>query len=284
MNRYVRGALEWAVGYEGSTRSAAILRIFMVVLLWARHTKHHLFYEAVEDPVHAAFTVIFFLGAALVLIGLFTRVSLPVTTLGLLFWHFYSIKTLGYSLGSTEYIDYVFVGLSLTDCGRSFSVDRYLAVRRARQRGEPPPPERGAVWGLRIVCWHACMMYFWGAYNKTDLQWVRGERMERYFMHYYGTSDYPAWLGFPWLMRAGALTVLVLEYSLAFGLWFRAARRYLILPGVLMHFGMYWFLPAYHISWLMVLMYLAFIPVDDVHRFLDDQLGSGQVSLEGTGS
>jgi hypothetical protein len=41
----------------------------------------------------------------------------------------------------------------------------------------------------------------------------------------------------------------------------------------LMHLGMYAFLPAYHISWHMWMAYLAFVPADQVHNFLEEQFG-----------
>jgi hypothetical protein len=244
-----------------------------VTLLWARHTKDHLFFSIFNDPAHLAFSVVFFFAAAFMFVGLFTRTATAVTSAGLLLWHFYSIRIFGRPVGSTEYIIYLFVGLTFTDCGRSLSVDRYRAIRLARTRGLPIPTEVGSVWGLRIICWHVTMMYFWGAYDKSDIQWLAGERMERYWINYYGTSDS---LRSPWVSivaKLSAVGVVALEYALAIGLWFRIGRRYLFLPGALMHLGMYAFLPAYHISWHMWMAYLAFVPADQVHNFLEEQFG-----------
>jgi len=262
------------VAYEGSTRGAAIIRILFPFIIWSRWAGDHLFYKTVDDPIHLLFAVGFFLGGALMVVGLFTRVSVGVMALTMSAWHLY----FGHELGMQKALMSVnlwtpVVGLFFTDCGRSLSVDRWLAVRRAKARGEPPPSERGSLWGLRLIAWQVTMMYFWGAFDKTDAQWLAGERMERYWMNFYGSSDYPSWPGARLLLLSSAIGTVVLEYALAVGLWFEKPRRWLWLPGVLMHFSMYIFLPAFQITWQMILCYLAFIPGDRAHDFIDELLG-----------
>lgn len=256
------------VGLRGSTRSAALLRVFSAMILWDRHTKTNLLYLSLDDPLHTAFAAVFFVGPALMILGLFSRLATWVTTLAVVGWSGYVVYVLHQHRPIEAFVLYPLVGVCFTDCGGSYSLDRVLAVRRARREGRPPPPERGSVWGLRLVALHISTLYFFAAVDKSDLAWLQGERMERFFLRYYWTSDYPSFWGFHPAMVALAIFTVVLEYLLSFGLWFRLGRRWLLAPAVLMNLGFYSLLPAGQIVWHAWLCYLAFFPPDEFHELL----------------
>ena len=67
---------------------------------------------------------------------------------------------------------------ALTPCDESYSLDRWLAVRRAWQSGHTPPPEQGNLWGLRLIVVQLTMMYFWSAINKIQPDFASGDRLE----------------------------------------------------------------------------------------------------------
>jgi len=266
--------IAWAVAYEGSTRSAAILRICLPYLIWGRWARNHIFYETVGDPLHFVFSVGFFVGGAMMLIGLYTRFSVAVVALVMSVWHLYYGHELGISKAITSVNLWTpVVALMFTDCGKSLSVDRWLAVRRARREGRPLPSERGNVWGLRLIAWQLSMMYFWAAFDKTDMHWLSGARMERYWTHWYGTSDPPTQWWFRPMILCASIGTTILEYILCFALWFRVGRRWLLIPGLLFHFLIYITLPAFTIGFQVMVCYLAFVPVDQFRRWSDDLLG-----------
>ena len=160
--------------------------------------------------------------------------------------------------------------IALTQSERSYSVDRWLAVRRARRLGVQPPSERGNLLGLRLIALQVATVYFWGAFDKTGLGWFNGSRVEQILMVKYTGSDYPDWpLFHEASVLLGAATVL-LEYALAFGLFLPRLRRFLMPLGVLFHGSLYFVVPVKTFSTTMILLYLAYLEPDDVHRALDD--------------
>jgi hypothetical protein len=162
---------------------------------------------------------------------------------------------------------------AFTPCGRSYSLDRWLAVRRAERAAKEPPAERGNVWGLRLVALQVCLVYFFAAYDKSNLAFLSGERMEHYLMWYYLGSHYPGWPGFHSLMMIASVFTVALEYALAFGLLVPRARRWLVPAGLALHASFYVILPVATYSLTMVTLYLALFDPDAVHRVLDRMQG-----------
>ncbi len=274
----VRAVLDRLTHLEGSTRTAALIRIGIMPIVWWRYGKHHMFFNSLQPAddfsLRAFMAIALMIFGFLLWIGLFTRVAAPVVAVMMTVWHFHY----GHHEGIRDAFMAVnywapIVGLVFTDCGKSFSVDRWLAIRRAQREGKPLPEERGSVWGLQLIAFQVSMMYFFGAVDKSDWQWLAGERMERYWMYFYGTSDYPEVWGFHLVMVLGAVGTVIFEYALAVGLWFDKTRKWLIAPGIAMHWGMYVCLPAFQISFQMILCYLAFLPPDRAHGMMETMFG-----------
>ncbi len=125
--------------------------------------------------------------------------------------------------------------LALTPCGRSYSVDRYLAVVRAEKSNQPPPEERGNLLGLRLMVVQLTVLYFFSALDKTNFGFLSGARLEHIFLYYLFGFRLSRAAGFAWLAMLVAMVVVVLEYALAFGLPFERTRRYMLLPGLAFH-------------------------------------------------
>lgn len=207
------------------------------------------------------------------LLGLWTRAAVPATAAvvgsmylyGTLFpqanrWHAHHTYLLVAAV----------VYLTLTPSERSYSLDRWLSVRRARRLGIEPPEERGNLLGIRLIALQLAAIYFWGAFDKTNAGWLDGSRMEQIMMAKYTGSDYPSQ---PWFhataVLAGLGTVIV-EYVLSFGLFLRRARGVLMPIGALFHGALYFVLPVSTFSTTMLLLYLAYFDQDDVHRIIDE--------------
>lgn len=273
-----RRGVSWALDYEGSTRSSALMRIALAATAWTRWADELLYYRG-DDGAYVLLSTAFFLSTTLMFAGLWSRVSTlaaGVTTLTM-YWYF------GHALGRepwTHHHTYILAfGIflsSLTPNGRSYSVDRWLAVRRATKAGTPIPPEWGNLWGVRLVCIQLSALYLWTAIDKTHLGFLSGDRLEHYLMWYYLGSDYPEIPGFHALMTMTAVGTTALEYALSIGLWFPRPRRVLVPLGLALHGGFYVLLPVATYTVTMWALYLAIFDPGAVHRVLE--LISGHVT------
>ncbi len=160
--------------------------------------------------------------------------------------------------------------IALTPCGRSYSLDRWLALRRALKSGLPPPPEIGNLWGLRLTAIQLSMVYFWTAYEKLYWGFLSGDRMELLAYNYYAGYDYASIPGFSAFCFVIAIATVILEFLLAFGLYIPKFHKYLMPAGIVLHVLFYILLPIRTFTLTMILLYLAFIPAASVHRFINN--------------
>lgn len=163
--------------------------------------------------------------------------------------------------------------LALTPCGASLSVDRLLRVRAAERAGAPLPAERGPLWATWLICLQVSAVYFWGAVDKTYGAWLDGQRMEHIAMYFYTGSQRPTQPLFAPLMTAIAIGTVALEYYLAVGLWIRRWQRFTIPLAIAFHLLIYITVPVATFSLTMCLLFLLFLPPDDVHAAVDRVLG-----------
>lgn len=274
---------DWAVSSYGSSRSSALIRIGIALLFWSRFAGELLLYMN-QSAVGLFISANFFIATTLLLIGYHSRVAAIWTGLVGFVLYFYFGHELGREPWTHHHIYLLSMAallLALTPCGRSFSLDRYLAVGRAERDGTTPPPEHGNLWGLRLIVLQLSLLYFFSAFDKTSLAFLSGARIEHIFLWYYSGSDYPAFPGLPALAMVTAAAVVLLEYALAFGLPFRRTRRYLVWAGLAFHVVIYVTLPVFTFSATMILLYLAYFDADDVDRVIRRLLGLGPGATTG---
>ena len=269
----------WAVETEGSSRSSALIRIGLAMLLWSRYARE-LGLWSVTSIADLLLSVSFFVATTMMFLGLFTRFAVIWSAIIALIMFYYFGMLLDREPWTHHhtYLLAVATGLcALTPSGRSYSVDRWLALRRAERGGEPPPPEHGNLWGLRLIALQMSALYFFTAYDKSNWLFLSGARLEHLYVLFYG--DYPEWPGFHQLAMAAAAFVVVLEYALAFGMLHATMQRYLVLPGIALHAVFYVMLPVYTYSATMILLYLAYFDADKVHSVIDRLSPSGRDTL-----
>jgi len=267
----------WALETEGSTRSAALLRIGLVITMWARWSDELLPLKHLSDG-RWPMCVVYFVVTTFALIGLWTRIFVPLAAASALYLVYYVGHVKGvtaYAHHHTTLLAWAMVWLALTPCGKSYSVDRWLALRR----GEAPE-ERGNLWGLRLMSLQVAAVYFWTAMAKCDRGFLSGARLANYAMKFYsGSSAIDEGALHVAFVVAAWMTVL-LELSLAFGLFFRASRRWLVVPGLVLHGVFYVMLDVNTFTVTMWLMYLSFYEADDVHRLIDAVAGARALPRE----
>ncbi|CDX59053.1 conserved membrane hypothetical protein [Mesorhizobium plurifarium] len=268
----------WAVDTEGSSRSSALIRIGLAMLFWSRWAGELLLYRD-QSPIGLFLATNFFVATALLFVGYHSRVAAVWTGLvGLAMYYYF-----GFQLGRepwTHHHTYLLAVaallIALTPCGRSYSLDRYLAVMRAERASLAPPAERGNLWGLRLIVVQLSVLYLFAAFDKSNYAFLSGARIEQIFLWYYAGSDYPA--GLAWPAAIVSVAVVALEYCLALGLPFRRSRRYLVLPGLAFHAIIYLTLPVYTFSATMALLYLAYFDADAVDKVIARLQGTGSVA------
>jgi hypothetical protein len=272
----LRRFYDWAILAEGSTRALGILRIGLVALLWDRWGGDFLLYHHVATPGTLAVAISFYLSTFVLLFGLWSRFAaawVAGTMLTVFYWMGIVHKVESYTHHHVFLLVCYAAFLALTPCGASFSVDRWLAVRRAEKAGIAPPPERGPLWGQRLIALQVSSLYFWAAYDKCTRAFISGERMQHIILSRYGSSDPIGIPHFELLMQVCALSTIAIEATLAFGLWVPRLRLPLLLLGAVFHGMLYVLLPVGPFSATIVLMYLAFFDADEVHRAIDRMLG-----------
>ncbi|HJK96230.1 MAG TPA: HTTM domain-containing protein [Polyangiaceae bacterium LLY-WYZ-14_1] len=265
---WLRAVTRW----EASTRSLAVLRIGLGLLFWAEYCRVLSPFRT-PDPRLAILGPIALVAAGTFAAGWFTRASGAVLgTLFLIFFFYFGLE-LGMTKAFVHHHSYLLlVAILLVALGpssRSLSFDRW----RARRRGASSP-ERGPQWTLGLLRYQVALMYFWAAVNKTHWAFLSGSRLSQMFAKSFGDSD---GLPVPYsdeLAAIGGTGTVLLEYALAFGLWFAGPRRILVPLGILFHAAIHLSFPVGTFSVTTCLLYLAFYPPDEVHRNIDELLGS----------
>jgi hypothetical protein len=253
-----------AVSRPGSTRHLALLRWGLVAAAWSEWAYVRLLYKA-ETWVELLVSVAFFAGTAMAFVGWFTRAGMflaggaamaLVYGYGLfgdvdIYWHHHS-KVLAHALFLS----------ALLPLGNSWSVDRWLAVRRAGLRGEPAPSADGDLWATRLVCVAEAVVWFWGAVDKLEWRFLSGDRMLQIIFGYYSMmADLAPYLA-P-VLAVSSIATVALEFALPLGMWFRRFRPYLLPCAVLLHSAFYVILPVGSFSATMIVMLLAWVDPEE---------------------
>ena len=272
-----RRLFAWCVQTEGSSRSSALIRIFLVLIIWTRWGSELLLYRNLDTPAYLILSLSYFASTTLMLLGVFSRASTLWAGLTTLSMYYYFGVELGREPWTHHHIYLLAFATflcALAPCGRSYSLDRWWALRRAEKAGLPPPREWGNLWGLRLIALQLSLIYLFTAYDKTAASYFNGDRMEGFLLRYYLGSDMPRWPGFHELMAAIGSGTVALEYALGVGMLFAFTRRWLVIPGLLLHAGFYVLLPIVTFSATMFVLYLAYFDADTIHALIDRLSGN----------
>jgi hypothetical protein len=215
---------------------------------------------ALTSAVHAVLVV----SLALALVGCFTRTALWIAAPLYLWWWgtYYSFGAVHH--GRITVVVALFV-LAVAPSGGAYSVDSWLARRRAARLGAPASAagrDELAGWALRVMMVLVVGAYLLAAYSKlrvTGPGWVKGGALEAVMIKN-GTPAAMLLVRHLWLVYAMAALTLVLEGT-AWLLFFRGRiRDAYVVAAVLFHIGT---LLVLNISFLgLVAAYLAFYDLE----------------------
>jgi len=264
--------IDWGIGTIGSSRSSALIRIGLVFIIWARFAADEELFEH-ELGWRTVFSILFYVSTVTMLIGYKARIStFIVGILIMTIYNYFGLRLHEMTVSSHMYWLVIAPLLcALAPCDKSYSLDRWLAVRHARERGLTPPPEQGNLWGLRLIVVQLTMMYFWTAVDKVKIDFITGYRLEGIFAFFYVNQIDIA--NYAFVLVVLSWMVMLLEFALSFCMPFPKTRRYLVIPGLLLHSVFYLLLPVKTYSITIILLYLAYFDANKVHRIIDELNG-----------
>ncbi len=238
---------------EASSRLPALLRIGLAVIALARFGDEML---PTHDhrPGALAARLVFYLSTLAMLAGYRGRLACVVSGAAQLVMTTLHHHT--YLLAMETLL------LALTPCDRSYSADRWLALKAG-----DAPPERGPSYGLTLMALQLSAVYLWGIVHKLEPLYLRGVRLEHILRYYQLGSDevaVPAWL---W--AALALAVVAIEAVLLVGLWIRRWHRWVMPLGIAFHGALYYALRVDTFTAQVWLLYLTYVDPDAIHRGID---------------
>jgi hypothetical protein len=180
-------------------------------------------------------------------------------------------KVHGYPGWSSHHIYILVVSvclLALSPCGRSFSWDRYRALAQARDARDIPP-EHGDLWPQRLIALQLAALYFWAAVDKTNWSFLSGQRLEEAFIWSFTGRALEPLISLGAILAVLSIIVVVVEYFLAFAIFVRRWQAFVLPLGLALHAAFYVLLPVNTYSATVMVLYLALLDPDAVHRFLD---------------
>ena len=134
-NRLWDQFVRWGVHTRGSSRSSALIRIGLVFIIWARFAAEGQFFEH-QIGWRPVFWIVFYVFTLAMLIGYKSRISTFIVGVLVMFIYDYFGLFLG-ELQVSSHMYWLGIGpllCALTPCGRSYSLDRWLAMRRNTPR------------------------------------------------------------------------------------------------------------------------------------------------------
>ena len=278
--RAISELLVWCTERQGSTRAVGLLRIALALIILARYGREVGFFAAQSSGYFLLGMYLFAL-TGLMLVGYCTRAATALTAATLVVMYFVFGHLPG-QFGWNSHHSYLLmisvIFLSCTPCGRSYSLDRYLAVRRAELAGVTPPAEFGRLWATCLIGLQMSALYFWTAVDKTDWAFLSGQRLEQIMVWHYSGRPLEEVVLWPPFLVAASVSVVIVEYFLAFAIHVRKLQWLAIPIAIALHAVFYVMLPVDTYSITMIVLYLVVVRPEVVHEFMDRMQGNAPVT------
>ena len=218
----------------------------------------------VQDPASVRAFVAATAGAAVLFtLGWRTRAAGILLYLGLLSIHHRNMPT---NCGPDNLLLIMVFYLMLGPSGAAYSLD---ARRAARRRGTPAEPLI-VPWAQRLIQLHLCLIYFNTAVLKCNgSTWLGGTAMHFVLNNpEIGRFDLSALCRYPLVINLLTHAGLLIEFALAFLLWFRPTRTWAALGGICLHAGVLVVVNVPLFGELMTACYLTFLEPDELDTLL----------------
>lgn len=224
----------------------------------------HLNLFAVWPQTNAAIDLYFLLGlgcAALLTLGLFTQAS-SVAVYGLLVS--LDHRNIFILNGGDAMLRVSAFLLIFAPAGGALSVDRLLRILKGR---EGPTPPRRSPWAQRLLQIQLSFAYLAAFYAKAQgTMWIDGTALS-YVLRLEEFRRFPV----PAVHSLAAIKLLTwsvmgIEFAAGALVWFKELRYFILVIAALMHFGIDYSMNIPLFEWVMMAMYVTFIPPWDLRR------------------
>lgn len=244
-------------------------------------------YYHVEDPkwiwvIHLSIMVVMLLFT----VGLWTRVTSVLTWIGSLMY-LHRIMQPGMLFGMDTMTNIGLFYLMFAPCGAALSLDRWLQLRRERQRlgdkyvSQPPQPRVSATFATRLLQINFCLIYFAAGTSKLmGTSWWNGTAPNGFLLNYsfapFDVYYYVVFLNtlvkhrFLWELfcAIGVVGTLFLELGFPFLVWNRHSRWFMVCGSVVFHTMIALLMGLVTFSLMMLVLLLAFVPPEAVRQTL----------------
>lgn len=266
---------------QASTRAVSLVRILIVLLVLVKWGEDAAFFSAAA-PGLVLISPLFFLCCTLALVGWRTKPAILGLSIILALFYFGYGKVLGVHEWAHHHSYMLFLVVALLNgapCEKSYSIDRWLALKRASACGTPAPKERGFTWAQDLIVLQMGALYCWTAIDKTEWRFLNGERLERIFEWAYGGHPAYDFLTQPWLLGLASTSVVIIEYFLAFSVIAKRFKRPTFIIALCLHAAFYFLLKVDTYSATMIVLYLLYADPDRLHRAIDALHGHAAPAL-----
>jgi hypothetical protein len=260
---------------EGSTRAVAVLRV-LVTLAFITRFSGELRWFSHPGMWWTVATLSFIGSTTLFLLGWLWPLARA--------WNLFTVAWMAFGVGfgarhhhwhhhHTLLLFSVMALLSLAPAAGSLSVDRWRAVRKAEREGTALPAERGPVWAQWLIALQTSAVYFWGGWDKLSVAYLSGWRLQHHTASQLTHFDTPDAWWFAIACGVAAVLSVLLEFGLAFGLFFRRLWLPLVVCGVLFHIFIFFTFNVATFSATIVILYVAYVDPDRFHEASERLLG-----------
>jgi Vitamin K-dependent gamma-carboxylase len=168
--------------------------------------------------------------------------------------------------------------------GAAYSLD---ALKAARKRGSEAEPLI-VPWAVRLLQMQVCLIYFQSTVIKLQGSlWLNGTTVHHIlFLREYRDQNLEWLAQYPLLINVMTHGAILIQFTLAFWLWFKPTRRWAILGGVLLHMGIRPVLNIPGFGEVMTAAYLTFLAPDELDallRFLDPRVWLARLGIGSQG-
>lgn len=217
--------------------------------------------NGITDPrITASFFLIGAIAALFTTFGLWTRASTIVLAIVMVSLHHRNAAILH---GGDTVLRLGILYLAIAPSGLACSVDR---LRRLWKGEVAPIPVRVSMWPQRLIAYNVALVYFTTVWLKMDgIYWRNGlatwfpARLGEFFRF-----PVPAFMNQLPIVKVTTYGTLLVEFALGTIVFFRPARKYVLLAGLLLHAYIEYSMNVPLFSYLMVSGYIAFYDGDEI--------------------
>ena len=195
---------------------------------------------------------------AMLTIGLFSRTS---SVLACLLTISYCHRLEGALFGLDQVNAMLALYLMIGPCGACYSVDRWLAKRRAGGQLADPAPAVSTNVAIRLMQLHLCVIYLFGGIRKMrGNMWWDGSAVWYAISNLEYQSLDMLWLvHYPWLIALLSHITVAWEASYCFLVWPKQTRPIVLCLAVCVHGGIALFLGMMTFGTAMIIANLSFV-------------------------